>query len=123
MTPIVGNFYSALTYIVAWRSLTMLAPGVLFHPTVPNGFYYSESSGGTTGATEPTWPPAIGATVVDGTVTWTCAGRSLSYLLETWDQIQSQAISGDNGGCWAPSTALTFNATAGGGFNVTGPTQ
>lgn len=38
------------------------------------------STSGTSGAAEPTWPTTIGATVVDGTVTWTCAGAGMSRL-------------------------------------------
>lgn len=33
-----------------------------------------QSAGGASGATEPVWPTTIGATVSDGTITWTCLG-------------------------------------------------
>lgn len=39
-------------------------------PTVPNGFNYRLIVPGTSGATEPTWPTTLGATVTDGTATW-----------------------------------------------------
>lgn len=43
------------------------------YPTIANrnGRRY-HGTAGTTGATEPTWPTTNGATVVDGSVTWTC---------------------------------------------------
>jgi phage tail sheath gpL-like len=47
-------------------------------PTVSNGYYYKASVGGTTAASEPSWPTTIGATVVDGTVTWTAWGKVLT---------------------------------------------
>lgn len=45
-------------------------------PVAPNGFYYKVTTAGTTGSTVPTFPTTIGATVVDGTATLTCAGRT-----------------------------------------------
>lgn len=52
------------------------APGSWALPTVSNGRKYrAEGTPGisqSTGATEPVWPTTVDATVVDGTVTWTC---------------------------------------------------
>lgn len=38
------------------------------------GVLVMQSSGGTSGTTEPIWPTSIGGTVGDGTITWTCLG-------------------------------------------------
>lgn len=55
-----------------WVALTAYSLGVFRRPTVANGFRYEVTTAGTTAAGQPTWPTTIGATVVDGTVTWTC---------------------------------------------------
>lgn len=81
--------FNALPYVVAeygdgttrhhylddpgvWVTLTAYGSGIFRRPTTVNGFRYEVTTGGTTAAAEPTWPTTIGATVVDGTVTWTC---------------------------------------------------
>lgn len=45
--------------------------GTIVEPTTPNGFVYICSVAGTATG-EPTWPTTLGATVVDGGVTWRC---------------------------------------------------
>jgi hypothetical protein len=40
-------------------------------PTRSTGFAY-QASAGLSGAREPIWPKVLGATVLDGSVTWTC---------------------------------------------------
>ena len=49
--------------------------GSRIKPTVANGYWYACTVAGTSDASsppiEPTWPTSIGATVVDGSVTWT----------------------------------------------------
>ena len=60
-----------------WVKDTLYAAAVVVVPTVSNDLAY-ESGGGTSHATiEPTWPLETGATVVDGTVTWTCLGLTV----------------------------------------------
>ena len=60
-----------------WASGINPDVGDLFVPTIDNGYqYYNTVSGGKTGSTEPTWPTTFGATVTDGTCTWTNAGQS-----------------------------------------------
>lgn len=65
---------SALT---AWAGTEALALNAVRRPTVDNGLRYQVTTAGTTDAAEPTWPTTVGATVTDGTVTWTCRGTEI----------------------------------------------
>jgi len=59
----------------AWVLTNNYALGDKVVPTVDNGYYYEVTTdAGSSGGTEPTWPTAVGATVVDGGITWTCTG-------------------------------------------------
>lgn len=59
----------------AWQASTNYALGDKRIPTVDNGYYYEVTAdSGSSGGSEPTWPTAIGSTVVDSGITWTCAG-------------------------------------------------
>lgn len=81
-----------------WAALTVYAADALVIPSTSygtggpwgNGFYYHvTSTGGTSAAAEPvTWPTTLGATVVDGTCTWTCVG--------VWPWIQDISIDGND---------------------------
>jgi hypothetical protein len=68
----------------AWTTATLYAAGQKVKPTAAsNGNVFEASAMGTTGTPEPTWPSAVGATVVDGGVTWTNRGpRTLPYPIE-----------------------------------------
>jgi prepilin-type N-terminal cleavage/methylation domain-containing protein len=58
-----------------WRLETAYAEGIRVIPANFNGYYYTCTTAGTSGNTEPTnWPTISGATVADGTVTWTFGG-------------------------------------------------
>lgn len=57
-----------------WNASTALALNARISPTTPTGKLYTASAG-TTGATEPTWPTTLAATVVSGTVTFTCIAK------------------------------------------------
>jgi hypothetical protein len=50
----------------------VIALNEFVRPSMPNGFSYEATTAGTTGTREPRWPTTIAATVVDGSVTWTC---------------------------------------------------
>jgi hypothetical protein len=53
-----------------WAPGAIYADGATVRPKKPTGYQY-EAGGGSSGQAEPKWPEAIGATVSDGTVTWT----------------------------------------------------
>jgi hypothetical protein len=61
----------------SWAATTVYAQYAIKKPTATTltvgypGFYYVATTAGTSGASEPTWPTTVGATVVDGSVTWT----------------------------------------------------
>ena len=62
----------------AWVASTAYAMGNFVRPTAVNDaseFVYECTTAGTSGTTEPAWPTTDGATVADGTVTWTARKR------------------------------------------------
>lgn len=72
-----------ITYTAGSTWATARANGTAYtlfkivRPASANGYVYYASVGGTSGGTIPTFPTVIGATVADGAVTWTCAGRGV----------------------------------------------
>lgn len=60
-----------------WRAGTAYVLDQERIPNTPNGHRYRVIVAGTSGAAEPAWPTASGATVVDGGVTWQCLGPGL----------------------------------------------
>lgn len=66
--------------LLAWAGVVARLVGDQRVPTQKNGRVYEVINAGTTGIGEPTWPTTIGATVIDGTVTWRCVG----YYVHAW---------------------------------------
>lgn len=56
-----------------WRANEQHSTGDFIRPNRANGFSLECTSPGTTGSREPlVWPTTIGATLTEGSVTWTC---------------------------------------------------
>jgi hypothetical protein len=55
-----------------WRPNEQYALNEYARPGRATGFAYQSTTAGTSGAREPTWPRTLGATITDGSVTWTC---------------------------------------------------
>lgn len=53
-----------------WAPTTLIALDAFRRPTGASSLRFKAISGGTTGASEPTWPTEVGQTVMDGSVTW-----------------------------------------------------
>jgi hypothetical protein len=64
------------TTATAWAATTALSLGAIRRPTVANTYLYEVTTAGTTAGAQPTWPTTVGATVTDGSVTWTCRSRA-----------------------------------------------
>jgi hypothetical protein len=60
-----------------WTATTVVALGTVWYPDAAhdNGHAYKATVGGTTAGAAPAWPTGAGATVADGTVTWTEIGN------------------------------------------------
>jgi hypothetical protein len=75
------TYTAANSWSTQWTASTAFAAGAIVRPTTGNGYLYRAQAAGTTSSSQPSWPTAIGATVVDGGVTWTC----VSYGIITFD--------------------------------------
>lgn len=68
---------------VPWTPNTLVRVGSLVVPTVRNGLVYRATVAGATGATEPTWPTAVGGTVSDAGASWERYAQS--FWVPSWD--------------------------------------
>lgn len=102
-----------------WSASATIQPNAVRRPSTPNGFIYRHDglAPGTTGATEPTWPTTIGATVSDGSVTWVNAGQDVPTLLDqVFDRFEREWIQFGlvpqprNAGLWHASLAPAIAA-------------
>lgn len=78
LTSLIGKVWN-----LSWVASTTYAANDIRRPTQPNrnGFCYKVTAGGggAAGSSEPTWPALVGATVVDGALTWTCLALEDTY--------------------------------------------
>jgi hypothetical protein len=95
VTKIDNNNFSYTTIAATTQmptgTATIQIQEVTVTPITKNGRKYICTGAGTSGGTEPIWPTTIGATVADGTATWTCSEMSLPNILSRLD-----ALSGTN---------------------------
>jgi len=72
------NVTQANVWTLTWAASTGYTAGSVVRPTTGNGYLYMVISGsGNSSTTQPTWPTVIGESVVDGAVTWVCAGTAI----------------------------------------------
>lgn len=63
-----------------WRPNEQYAAAEYIRPNTSTGFAYQASAAATSGLREPRWPTVLGATVLDGSVTWTCTAAGANGL-------------------------------------------
>lgn len=95
----------ALTPWVA--STAYVADQMIWPNAAGNGYRYACTVAGTSGATAPTWPTTVGATVTDGGVTWQCIGKIPWGM---WDDVfaQWETEADEIVASWVVPTATTW---------------
>jgi hypothetical protein len=83
------------------RNTTFGAGSKEVSPIWPNGHWYTSTTGGTTGATEPAWCTTTGCTVTDGTTTWKESGttKGIDLKNETFPIVIKGRVRVYSGGC------------------------
>lgn len=84
-----------------WFPATAFALNYAIRPRIATGFQYVVASAGVSAANEPKWPTGIGATIVDGSITWQCAAAANTSLAAT--------ISASN---WSTDGGVTIASSA-----------
>jgi len=86
--------YAVQRGCLIWAPSETQAVGDLCVPTTLNGYLYRATSvtTGITGTTQPSWPTAVGATVVDGGVTWTCGVATAAAGTVTMEGVLQQML-------------------------------
>lgn len=79
----VASEYFEPAYSPAWESNHVYIVGDIVRPTTGNSHVYRVTTAGTSGSTEPTWPTSSGATVVNGTATFTEYGADVVATSQT----------------------------------------
>lgn len=63
-----------------WAPNMVVFKGKIIRPTASSSPTFEANNSGITGASEPSWPSTMGATVSDGTVTWRLVSTGTSHL-------------------------------------------
>jgi hypothetical protein len=90
------KYYSLMYRPATWSANKEYKKGIdVVIPSLPNGLYYECSSGGISGANEPSFGTVEKGTTTDGSVEW--IARPYDLLLDTGDTISASTWSGANG--------------------------
>ncbi len=101
----------------AWVANTTYALGKYVKATASYNYVYECTTAGTSHATtEPTWPTTVGATVTDGTVTWTC--RTKLTTLGTLIGQERHLLTDLESGLPSHSHSCNENVAGGGGAPI-----
>jgi hypothetical protein len=128
---LMGAYQCHRTGVNTWLAISVYGPtfndnlyvrNFLVRPVTPNGWFYQCVAGGTTGSSEPAWPITLGATVVDGTVTWKNVGKD--FLVSEnllYESIQGgkrtrYASAAPSEGFFAVGDRIMFTGPTAGGF-------
>jgi hypothetical protein len=95
-----------------WKASEHVSSAQTRVPVSRNGYVYRAISSGHTGATEPTWPKTIGATVSDHHVTWECYAEAPWRW--TWDLAGAASV----GWSWKAAKAATDVSFSADGLQV-----
>ena len=84
-----------------WRRAALYDANARVRPSKDSGFEFEASAAGQSGAREPRWPNTLGATVTDGSITWTAKAVSTASLVKTlasvtWTVPSSFTVSGES---------------------------
>lgn len=95
----------------AWAATTAKIAGTLVKPTAgrAGGYQYKCITSGTTGATEPTWPAVLGATVTDGTCVWMAVKDVVAGDVY---QLEAEVVFSAMSGYVCPALRVAFDTAA-----------
>ena len=102
-TAYIGGWWMPDQEPAGWAASTAYTAGDFVKSTASPRLYYFEATvGGTSDATEPTWPTTEDGTVADNDITWTARGGSL-LPSDLQEAALIQVMGAFNGGWQAPA--------------------
>lgn len=102
---IIDTYYAGFLLpdqIAAWGGSSPRTLGSWTRSTLPALLRFECTTAGTSGASEPVWPTTIGATVTDGSITWTArAATELPAIVSQWCWVEVARLLADLD--WSPN--------------------
>src|SRR6266852_1187459 len=106
-----GNIQKLTNVVLnSWAATTAFASSALIVDS--NGNTQRATTAGTTGGSAPTWPAVLGATVTDGTVTWTLVALGKAGVTNVTAPTWSTALNGATSDGAAVTGTLTWTLVA-----------